>query len=93
MVVKSKCCHSEQNVIACNCFTLFLQASVTRSEWAGTHVKGTLTDEDIINTLILTSISKLCPLHYIGYSLVMKLINSETHSCIHSLASFDTCIH
>ncbi len=59
MVVKSKCCHSEQNVIACNCFTLFLQASVTRSEWAGTHVKGTLTDEDIINTLILTSISKI----------------------------------
>ena len=28
-----------------------------------------------------------------GYSLVIKLMNSETHSCMHSLASFDTCTH
>ena len=27
-----------------------------------------------------------------GYSLVMKLMNSETHSCIHSLASLETWI-
>ena len=27
-----------------------------------------------------------------GYSLVMKLTNSDTHSCMHSFASFETCI-
>ena len=26
-----------------------------------------------------------------GYSLVIKLMNSDTHSCIHSFASLETC--